>query len=124
MSYLIAYLSFREPVSAWTHCSWLLLSIPATMLLWRRGDGDRARRLSLLVFGVSLAICYAGSTAFHAVRLEKSWIEWFDQLDHIGIFILIAGSYTPVAWNLLQGRLKWGTLACAWVAAMVASSRY
>ena len=66
MSSLIALLTFREPVSAWTHCSWLLLSVPATMLLWRRGDP--ARRVSLLVFGVSLAICYAGSTLFHAVR--------------------------------------------------------
>jgi hemolysin III len=122
MSFLSAYLTFREPVSAWTHCSWLLLSIPATMLLWRRGDGDRARRLSLLVFGVSLAVCYAGSTLFHAVRLAPSWIQWFDALDHIGIFVLIAGSYTPVAWNLLHGTLKWGTLVTAWAAAMIGTA--
>ena len=122
MSFLIAYLTFREPMSAWTHCTWLLLSVPATILLWRRGDGDPARRLSLLVFGVSLAICYAGSTLFHAVRLSPAWIEWFDELDHIGIFILIAGSYTPVAWNLLHGPLKWGTLFTAWIAAMVGTA--
>jgi hemolysin III len=115
----MAYLDFREPISAWTHGSWLLLSIPATALLWRRSDGDPARRLSLLVFGVSLAVCYAGSTLFHAVRLDPTWIYWFDQLDHIGIFILIAGSYTPVAWNMLSGRLKWGTLASAWLAAAI-----
>src|SRR5437667_263006 len=107
MSFLTAYLTFREPFSAWSHCTWLLLSIPATGLLWRRSRGDLARRLSLLVFGVSLAACYAGSTLFHAVRLEPIWIDWFDALDHVGILILIAGSYTPVAWNLLQGRLKW-----------------
>jgi hemolysin III len=122
MSLFMAFLNFREPVSAWTHCSWLMLSIPATMVLWRRGDGDPARRLSLLVFGVSLAICYAGSTLFHAVRLAPGWIVWFDRLDHIGILILIAGSYTPVAWNLLNGPLKWGTLATAWVAAMVGTA--
>jgi hemolysin III len=122
MSFLSAFLTFREPVSAWTHCSWLLLSIPATILLWRRGDGDPARRLSLVVFGVSLAICYLGSTLFHAVRLAPSWIEWFDELDHIGIFILIAGSYTPVAWNLLRGPMKWGTLVTAWIAAMVGTA--
>jgi hemolysin III len=122
MSFLVSFLTFREPVSAWTHGSWLLLSIPATILLWRRGHGDPARRLSLLVFGVSLAICYAGSTLFHAVRLAPSWIVWFDELDHIGIFILIAGSYTPVAWNLLHGPLKWGTLVTAWLAAMVGTA--
>jgi hemolysin III len=85
------------------------------MLLWRRCEGDRAKRLSLLVFGVSLALCYAGSTMFHAVRLPRIWIDRFDEFDHIGIFILIAGSYTPVAWNLLNGRFKWGTLATAWL---------
>jgi hemolysin III len=115
----MTYLEFREPVSAWTHGSWLLLSIPATALLWRRSEGDLARRLSLLVFGLSLAVCYAGSTLFHAVRLAPGWLYWFDTLDHIGILTLIAGSYTPVAWNLLHGRLKWGTLVCAWLAAGV-----
>jgi hemolysin III len=116
MSVLLTLLDFREPVNAWSHCTSLLLSIPATFLLWRRAGGDLARRISLLVFGVSLAICYAGSTLFHAVRLSQSTIDLFDELDHIGIFILIAGSYTPVAWNLLHGRLKWGTLATAWLA--------
>jgi len=114
MSFLVSLFEFREPVNAWSHALWLMLSLPATMLLLRRCRGDRARRLSLLVFGMSLAICYAGSTLFHAVRLSPSWIVWFDQLDHIGIFILIAGSYTPVAWNLLQGYFKWGTLVGAW----------
>jgi hemolysin III len=117
MSVLMAYLDFREPVSAWTHGSWLLVSIPASAVLWRRSEGDRARQLSLLVFGLSLLVCYAGSAAFHAVRLAPGWIRWLDALDHIGIFVLIAGSYTPVVWNLLQGRLKWGTLVSVWLAA-------
>jgi hemolysin III len=117
MSFLIAYLDFREPVSAWTHGSGLLLSIPATALLCRRSQGDPARRLSLLVFGLSLVLCYAGSTLFHALRLGPGALYWFDVIDHIGIFILIAGSYTPAAWNLLHGRLKWGTLVSVWLAA-------
>jgi hemolysin III len=76
----------------------------------------------LLVFGLSLSICYAGSTLFHAVRLPSIWIDRFDQLDHIGIFVLIAGSYTPIAWNLLEGRSKWGTLAAAWLLSAVGTA--
>jgi hemolysin III len=114
MSDPISLLIFREPVNAWSHGLWLLLSIPATIVLWTRCRGDRARRLSLLVFGLSLSICYAGSMLFHAVRLPRVWIDRFDAIDHIGIFVLIAGSYTPVAWNLLDGRFRWGTLAAAW----------
>jgi hemolysin III len=80
----------------------------------RRCQGGRGRRLTLLIFGASLVICYAASTLFHAVRLSRSWLVWFDQLDHIGIFILIAGSYTPVAWTLLRGTLRSGTLLVVW----------
>jgi hemolysin III len=116
---LLGLFNFREPVNAWSHCLWLLLSFPATALLVRRSQGDLGRRLTLFVFGMSLAICYAGSTLFHAVRLSGSWIIWFDQLDHAGIFILIAGSYTPVAWNLLEGRFRWGTLVAVWSAAAI-----
>jgi hemolysin III len=115
MSFLIAALDFREPINAWSHCLWLLLSIPATVYLWKRCDGDRAKRLSLLIFGLSLAACYGGSTLFHGARVSRTWLNRFDELDHIGIFILIAGSYTPVAWNLLDGRSRWGTLAAAWL---------
>jgi len=114
MSFILALLDFREPVNAWSHCLGLWLSLPATLFLWKRCGGDPARRLALLVFGLSLAICYAGSTLFHAVRLPRVWIDRFDQLDHIGIFILIAGSYTPVAWTFLDGRLKWATLGSVW----------
>src|SRR5437868_5254482 len=66
---LTAWLDFREPVSAWTHGAWLLLSVPATLLLWRAARGDRAKRGGFLVFGLGLAACYAGSTVFHAVRV-------------------------------------------------------
>src|SRR4051812_32278637 len=45
-------LAFREPISAWSHGSWLLLSIPAFVLLWRRGRGDLGKRVSLVVFGL------------------------------------------------------------------------
>ena len=116
------FLDLREPVSAWSHGSWLLLSLPATWLLWRRSGGDRARRFSMLVFGLSLTFCYAGSMLYHGVRLSPQGLYRFDQLDHIGIFILIAGSYTPIVWNLMQGRWKWGTLTLAWLSSTVGSA--
>src|SRR4051794_31665878 len=94
---------FREPVSAWTHCAGLLLAIPGTLILWRRGGGDPGKRLSLLVYGLSLIDCYAASTLYHGVRLPPDRVAAFARLDSVGIFALIAGSYTPLAWNLLRG---------------------
>lgn len=115
------YLNFREPFSAWSHGLWLLLSLPATAYLWRRSGNDRAKRLSLLIFGLSLAACYLGSMLYHGVRLEKNGIDFFDRLDHVGIHLLIAGSYTPLAWVLLRGVWRWGTLTAVWLTTLVGS---
>ena len=107
-------LDFREPVSAWSHCAGLLLALPGTLLLWRRGGTGYGKRLSLLVYGLSLAFCYSASTLYHGVRLPAARIDAFARLDSIGIFALIAGSYTPLAWCLMRGRRRRWTLGIVW----------
>jgi hemolysin III len=111
------FLTFREPFSAWSHCSWMLLSLLGTFYLWRRSGGDLGKQISLLVFGLSLVFCYASSTLYHAVRLSADGIAVFNLLDYIGIYVLIAGSSTPLAWNLLRGRWRLTTLSAAWLMA-------
>src|SRR4051812_43336873 len=104
----MGFFDFHEPVSAWTHGAWLLLSLPATLLLWRESRGDRPKQVSLLVYGLSLACCFAGSLLYHGVTLSEPLDRLFLTLDYIGIFLLIAGTYTPIAFTVLQGRWKWG----------------
>lgn len=111
---MLSLIAPREPFSAWSHGLWLVLSIPATYWLWKRSNDNRARRWSLLVFGVCLTACYLGSAVYHGVRTDPKSIELFARMDHIGIHLLIAGSYTPLAWNLLRGRWRWGTLSTVW----------
>jgi hemolysin III len=110
----VDWLEFREPVNSWTHCAWMLLSLPGTLLLWRLGRGDRVKQFSLVVFGLSLAACYAGSTLYHSVRLSDQQIDWFERLDFIGVYLLIAGTMTPLALVLLRGPWRWGLLTFAW----------
>ena len=115
------FLDLREPVSSWTHCAGLLLALPGTFLLLRRSAGDPAKRLSLLVYGLTLAFCYSASTLYHGVRLPAAGIAAFARLDGVGIFALIAGSYTPLAWCLLRGRWRRWTLAIVWGVAATAT---
>src|SRR4051812_37992806 len=103
--------NLREPFSAWSHCAALMLSVPGTWLLWRRSVGDLGKRISLLVYGLGLISCYAASTLYHAVQLPPDRLEGFIRLDSAGIFALIAGSYTPLAWNLMRGRWRIWTLS-------------
>src|SRR4051794_24493330 len=115
------FLDLREPINAWSHCAGLLLALPGILLLWRRSRREPGRRLSLFVSGRSLAFRYAASTLCHGLRLPGDGLAAFDRLDHIGIFILIAGSYTPLAGSLMRGWWRWGTLATAWLLTSVAS---
>ena len=106
--------SFREPVSAWTHLLWLLLAVPGTWLLWRRSREDRPKQISLLVFGLSLGICFAGSSLYHGLQVSDERIRLLEVLDFAGIYLLIAGTYTPVVFTLLLGRWKWTVLLTVW----------
>jgi hemolysin III len=111
----------REPISTWTHFAGLLLAIPGTILLLRRSRGDNAKRLSLLVYGLTLIFCYTTSTLYHGVRLPAAGIAAYARLDGVGIFALIAGTYTPMAWCLLGRRWRRWTLAVVWSVAVSAT---
>src|SRR4029079_9150716 len=89
----------------------LVLALPGTLLLWRRCGDDRGKRLTVLVYGLCLTSCYFASTLYRGVRLPAARIAAFARLDGVGIFALIAGSYTPLAWCLLRGRWRRWQLA-------------
>ncbi len=108
---------FRDLVSTWTHLLWAVLSVPATVLLWRRTRGDRPRQLTMLVYGLSMTVCFGLSALFHAVRLAPERIELFARLDYVGIFLLIAGTGTPIVFTLCRGPYRWGTLGGVWLMA-------
>ncbi len=79
--------------------------------------GDAARRISLAVYGASLVLLFAVSAAYHrgpwSTRARAVW----RRLDHSMIFVAIAGTYTPVVVNVLQGWQSSVLLAVIWVLA-------
>jgi hemolysin III len=129
----------REPINAWSHGAGMLLALPLTWVLWKRcvAPYDRGNMVSrtsptryqrikaicLVVFGVTLTVCYGTSAMFHGVRLSGEPLIRLQRLDHVGIYLLIAGTYTPVAWGLMRGPWLWGTLTAAWTAAFVCGTR-
>jgi hemolysin III len=73
--------------------------------------------VSVLVYGVALVTCYAASARYHAAIGPPERVAALRRLDHVGIHLLIAGTYTPVATILLRGAWRRGTLIVAWLAA-------
>src|SRR5262245_13544068 len=101
-------LAFREPVNAWTHGAWMLLCLPAGVLLQLRSRGSPLKHLGFAVFTLTLITCFFGSWLYHAVSLSPESIELCMRLDYIGIFLLIAGTTTPVMLIVMSGYWRWG----------------
>jgi len=104
----------REPINTWSHGLWLMIALAGIIVLWQRGHGDRAKQVSLLIYGLSLIFCSACSTLYHGVRLPGERIKPLALLDHVGIYMLIAGTYTPIAWTFLRRRWRRGVLGLVW----------
>jgi hemolysin III len=107
------WLGFHDPVSAWTHGAWFLLSLPATIWLLSKVRGNVAKQAGFLIFGIGLFVCYGGSMLWHTFHKEN-----LATLDYIGIFLLIAGTTTAVVVVVLRGVWRWGTLTYVWLMAV------
>jgi hemolysin III len=107
----------REPVNTWSHFLGLILATAGTVLLLHLARGQ-AETVAFVVYGGSLVLLYATSTVYHALPLPAERLRPFRTLDHIAIYFLIAGTYTPVAVLMLHGPSGWALLAAAWAIAV------
>src|SRR5690242_111613 len=97
----IAGCPLRNPVSAATHLFWAVVAVFVTALFWRLTRGDRARRWSIMTFGVSMCLLYTASGVYHSLRCGERALNFFRLVDHSMIYVLIAGTYTPIIVILL-----------------------
>jgi hemolysin III len=79
--------------------------------------GDALKIVSLSIYGASLLTLYTSSTLYHSLRGRAKRV--FRHLDHTAIYLLIAGSYTPLTLVVLRGRLGWGLCAAVWTLAAI-----
>lgn len=88
----------KEPGSAFTHFLGIIMVVLAAFpLLWKAVQGEQPIYLiSLGIFVVSMFLLYLASTIYHTFNLSEHGNQLLKKLDHIMIYVLIAGSYTPV----------------------------
>jgi hemolysin III len=113
--------SLREPVSGLTHFIAALAAIVGLVVLLVIGGDDVLKQRSLLVYGTSLVLMLAASASYHLILGSPARIGFLRKIDHASIYILIAGTYTPVFFNQFAGFWKWGMLALIWSLALVGS---
>jgi hemolysin III len=100
-----------DPFSSYSHLAGVVLAIAALVALVAT-SGDDPRRL------VGFSTLYAASTVYHWAFAPFVWRVRLNRLDHVAVFLLIAGTYTPICLVTLQGPWGWTMLGVVWSAAL------
>ena len=110
------YVHFREPVSGVTSFVSACLAIAGLVLMVIAAAhyGGAWHIVSFSVFGASLILLYFSSALYHLLPLQEKGVKILKRLDHMMIFVLIAGTYTPFCLVPLRGLLGWSLFGIIW----------
>lgn len=109
-------LKIKDPGSALTHFIAMILALCASspLIIKAAGEPDSAHVLALSIFITSMVLLYAASTVYHTLDISPKVNQILRKVDHMMIFILIAGTYTPVCMLVLGDRTGWIMLGLVW----------
>ncbi|WP_137626461.1 PAQR family membrane homeostasis protein TrhA [Lactiplantibacillus pingfangensis] len=109
----------NEVLNSVTHGIGLILSIIGFVFLMLKAfeDGRQLEWTAFIIYGCSLLILYTCSMLFHGLYFTKAR-EVFRIFDHSGVYILIAGTYTPYSLLAIKGWLGWTILLTIWALAI------
>ena len=111
----------REPVNGLTHYFAAVAAVVGLVALVIVSRDDYLKQMSLVVYGASLILLLMASASYHLIQAAPARTQFLRKLDHTAIFFLIAGSYTPICYNVLTGFWRWGLLTIIWTMALVGS---
>jgi hemolysin III len=103
----------------WFHAGAAVASVLLTIVLCWLSRMDGPRLLSMLIFGLSMVELYTVSAIYHIKTWNPARRRVLRILDHANIFVLIAGTYTPLCFNVLDGWLRITLLVSIWVLALL-----
>jgi hemolysin III len=109
---------FRDPVSGLIHLFSAVLALAGLIVLLIHTQGQGLKQFSMAVYGLSLVTLFSASTIYHLAKPAEKTLLKLRKFDHSAIYILIAGSYTPICIAFFNGFLRWGFLALIWAIAL------
>lgn len=114
---------FREPFSGFSHVFGAVISLIGMVILLflqiYTNNYNVITITSAVIFGLSLIMLYTASSVYHLTVAKDSIIKVLRKIDHAMIFVLIAGTYTPICMILLDAPLKYYMLGIIWFIALV-----
>ncbi|MFA6809003.1 MAG: hemolysin III family protein [Eubacteriales bacterium] len=111
----------REPINSISHLLGILLSVVGLILLLVNTipNGNILQVVAASIFGISLICLYSASTIYHWVISTDKIIRTLRKIDHCMIYVLIAGTYSPVCLLTLKGKLGIGLFIAIWSLALI-----
>mgnify|MGYP005769909021 FL=1 len=111
----------KDPGSAITHLIGCIMAVlaAAPLLLKAAREPDKINIIAMGIFILSMILLYAASTIYHTVDSTEKVNRRLRKMDHMMIFILIAGSYTPVCLIVLQNMTGYVLCAAVWAVALI-----
>ncbi|MGB4075067.1 PAQR family membrane homeostasis protein TrhA [Pseudomonas sp.] len=108
-----------ERFNAWTHLVGALLACAGAvwLLVLASLDGELRKIISVAIYGLTLVLLYSISTLYHSVQGRAKVL--MRKLDHLSIYLLIAGSYTPFCLITLEGAWGWTLFGIVWTLAVI-----
>ncbi len=108
-----------ERFNAWTHLFGALFALTGAvwLIVIAAASGDLLKTVSVTVYGLTLVTLYSISTVYHSVRGRVKRV--LRKLDHLSIYLLIAGSYTPFCLITLRGPWGWSLFGIIWSLAAI-----
>ncbi|MCP3944899.1 MAG: hemolysin III family protein [Desulfobacteraceae bacterium] len=112
---------FREPVNAISHMAGAIGSVIGLtlMVVFAATRADVWHLVSFSIFGTTLILMYTSSFLYHGLHISEKALLTFRKIDHIMIFMVIAGSYTPLCLVPLRGYWGWSLFATVWSIAII-----
>ncbi len=114
-------MGLREPFNSISHMVGAGLAIIGLIALVLLADGP-LEVVSAVLFGVGLLAVYTFSAIVHGVKAQPRVTMWLERLDHVAIYLLIAGSYTPLCLVLLGGGWGWSLFGTVWGLSLVGAT--
>lgn len=111
----------KDPISAYTHFIGVLLSVIGTVYMLFKAEalGDMSYIIGAAIFGTSMLLLYSASTIYHCVKKNGRIQGILRRVDHTMIYVLIAGTYTPLCLCVLKGKLGLALLISIWSLALI-----
>lgn len=112
-------LKMKEPVNTWTHFISFVAAIVGLVFLIIMCKSNISKLVTMTIYGLSMILLYGASSIYHWVQTTPQKELLLKKIDHIAIYFLIAGSYTPVFYYGLVGAWRWAMLISVWSLAVI-----